>query len=261
MKLVAFDTASPIGSVALLDDEEVVQQRELAPLTHGEQLVPTLAQLLEDQGWRVADLDLVACGAGPGSFTGLRIGLAAAKGLCFATGAELQLVSSLAAMAQAAAPTPAPAELLLVPTLESRKDELFAGFYRCDGAPSPAPQVIATTAELATSPMAFAACIERAWLERSDPTAAMPPTWVFGGGAARYRELLASTVPSGGRLRVDELPLRAPAAAVGRLALRQWHRGERSALSSSAPSYVTTPAIAVPRTTPAAPTSGPRRAV
>jgi tRNA threonylcarbamoyladenosine biosynthesis protein TsaB len=84
---------------------------------------------MERAGLRMADLDAVAVGAGPGSFTGLRIGLATAKGLAFAAEKPLWLVSSLGALAWS---MEAPDGALRVPILDARRGELYAGFFQVE---------------------------------------------------------------------------------------------------------------------------------
>ena len=91
-----------------------------------------LVELLEAEGLRLADVEGFAIGIGPGSFTGLRIGLATWKGLAYASRRPIAGASSLAAMALAAAPDARDGEVL-VPLLDAKKGELYAGFYARDG--------------------------------------------------------------------------------------------------------------------------------
>ena len=100
MKLLAFETSSRTGSVALHLDGAVRQEMIATPREQTEQLLPLTAGLLKGAGLAIRDLDAIAFGRGPGSFTGLRIAAAAAQGLGLATGLPLLPVSSLAATAQ-----------------------------------------------------------------------------------------------------------------------------------------------------------------
>ena len=100
MKLLAFETSSPVGSVALHVEGAVQQELIATPRRQTEQLLPLAAGLLDRTGIALRDLDGIAFGRGPGSFTGLRIAAAAAQGLGLATGLPLLPVSSLAATAQ-----------------------------------------------------------------------------------------------------------------------------------------------------------------
>lgn len=104
MKLLALETAVAPGSLALLVDG-VVTARELPPERRtARSLAPALAELLAGAGLRAADLDRVAVTTGPGSFTGLRIGVTAAKTLAYAAGAECVAVNTLAVLAAQATP-------------------------------------------------------------------------------------------------------------------------------------------------------------
>lgn len=101
MLLLALDTATHQATVAVSDGEKPLAQRQCQVTTHSEKLLELIHQALEEVGCVVADLDAVVCGRGPGSFTGLRIGLATAKGLCFAAEKPLVCMSSLVPLALA----------------------------------------------------------------------------------------------------------------------------------------------------------------
>jgi len=100
VKLLAFETSGREGSVALHVDGTVRQELIRTPREQTGQLLPLTAQLMSSAGLSFRDLDAIAFGKGPGSFTGLRIAAAAAQGLGMATELPLLPVSSLAAMAQ-----------------------------------------------------------------------------------------------------------------------------------------------------------------
>jgi tRNA threonylcarbamoyladenosine biosynthesis protein TsaB len=125
--ILAIETSSMVGSVAVGD---VLLARPLG--TGHDDLVGFIDQALRQAGVALGDLEALAVGAGPGSFTGLRIGMATAKGIAFAAGKPLWTASSLAALALDAAPS-APAGALLVPVVDARRGEVFAGFYRVHG--------------------------------------------------------------------------------------------------------------------------------
>lgn len=100
MKVLAFETSSDEGSVALRVGEDISEETIESPRQQTEQLLPLAQQLLAAAELRLTDLDGIAFGRGPGSFTGLRIAAAAAQGLGLASGLPLLPVSSLAATAQ-----------------------------------------------------------------------------------------------------------------------------------------------------------------
>ena len=82
MKVLAFDTSTKYLSVACLEDEEVKSSyHEDAGIRHSEILTSTIKDMLDEANWKASDIELVCVGLGPGSFTGLRIGIATVKGL------------------------------------------------------------------------------------------------------------------------------------------------------------------------------------
>jgi tRNA threonylcarbamoyladenosine biosynthesis protein TsaB len=130
MRVLALDTSALAGGVALVEDERTVAEYLLdIRLTHSERLMPAVDRVLADASWVPGDLDGVALAVGPGSFTGLRVGASAAKGLAFALSIPIAAVPTLDAMA-AGLPF---AELPVCPILQARRDEVYASLYRWDG--------------------------------------------------------------------------------------------------------------------------------
>lgn len=102
MNILAVDTAGKTAGVALLQDDRLLYECYLdAGMTHSETLLPLIDTCLKLCGMTCADIDLYGVNAGPGSFTGLRIGLAAVKGLAFPRGTLCAPVSTLEALAEA----------------------------------------------------------------------------------------------------------------------------------------------------------------
>lgn len=130
MRVLAVETSTLAGGVALLDGERLRGEYRLdVTATHSERLMPAIDRLLADAGWAPADLSGLAVAVGPGSFTGLRIGLSAVKGLALALGIPIAAVPTLDAMA-AALPF---ASLPVCPVLDARKGEVYCCLYRWDG--------------------------------------------------------------------------------------------------------------------------------
>jgi tRNA threonylcarbamoyladenosine biosynthesis protein TsaB len=129
--VLAVETSTLAGGAALLDGGLVVGEYTLdVSLTHSERLMGAIDRLLTDAGWKVRDLEGLAVSVGPGSFTGLRIGLSTVKGLAFALAIPIAAVPTLDAMA-----TLLPfAALPVCPVLDARKREVYASLYRWDGA-------------------------------------------------------------------------------------------------------------------------------
>ncbi len=223
MIVLAFDTATPRTAVALQtrDDEaprEAVHDPEPGRRPgHTTQLLPLAAGLLADARLRFADVELIGVGLGPGTFTGLRIGVATARSLAQATGAGLAGVSSLRALAQ----NVDAADVLAV--LDARRGEAFvAGFH--DGEQVLAPAALPPEA-----------------LARLAP----PPgggSWVAAGdGAVRFRDALEHA-------RTTVLPDIDPAHRIAPAAICHLARAAGpSARDEVTPVYVRAPDATIPR--------------
>lgn len=102
MKLLALDTSTEACSVALWQDGQSLSLDEVCPQQHSKRVLPMIQQLLAEAGLGLSQLDGIVFGRGPGSFTGVRIGVGVAQGLAFGADLAVYGVSTLAAMAQAA---------------------------------------------------------------------------------------------------------------------------------------------------------------
>ena len=191
MNVLAFDTATPATAVALNDRE---LRHDPAPGErpgHAMQLLPLAARLLEDAGLAFEDVDRIAVGVGPGTFTGLRIGVATARALAQGTGAELVGVSTLRALATNAEGRP------VLAVLDARRGEAFVAEYEGDDeVRAPAAVTPQTLAEMAR-----------------------PGLLALGDGSVRFREVLE---PAGAEIPADGSPLhQVSALALARLAPAQ----------------------------------------
>lgn len=131
MKLLALETSGIFCSVALFCDGELLELHEQAPRRHGERLLPMMEQLLARADLRLKQLDAIAFGRGPGSFTGVRIAAAVAQGLAFGAGVPVVGISTLAALAHAGwrrhGRTP------VLAAIDARIGELYWGLFEVAG--------------------------------------------------------------------------------------------------------------------------------
>jgi tRNA threonylcarbamoyladenosine biosynthesis protein TsaB len=131
MNILGIETAPAVGSAAVVIDNEQRYERSLdTPQVHSQKLLTLIDEVLKLSGEKIGTLDGIAISIGPGSFTGLRIGLSAAKGLAYASGKPLLAVSTLEALALGASSFRTPAQELILAVLESRREEFYAAMYR-----------------------------------------------------------------------------------------------------------------------------------
>lgn len=135
-RICSVDTSTALGSVALLEDDVLVASVEQrVSNAHGESLLPMIDRLVRDAGWRPSEIGRWCVGLGPGSFTGVRIGVATVLGIVLASGAEVVGVSSLAAMAARVS-----AEGTILPAIAAIRGELYVAAF---GAITRAPACLA----------------------------------------------------------------------------------------------------------------------
>ncbi len=125
MNILALDSSTEACSVALLTDQKVVEKFDVIGRGHAEHLLPVMQVLLDKNNIDFDDIDLFSYGAGPGSFTGLRIGAAIMQGLALAKGRKLVAVSSLAALA-------AQQQGPVLSVIDARMDQVYHGLYYVD---------------------------------------------------------------------------------------------------------------------------------
>jgi tRNA threonylcarbamoyladenosine biosynthesis protein TsaB len=193
MRLLALDTATSACSAALWRDGRVLARR-LQPMARGqsEALLPMVAAVMDEAGLAFADLDLLAVTVGPGAFTGIRIGLAAARGLAVATGLPLAGIATTEAVA-AAVPAAERSGRTLVVAIDSKRDEIWAQAFSAELAPlGPILALLPeAAAALAAGPLVVAGdAAPRLLALRPDALAASSPGWpdaaVVAGLAARH---------------------------------------------------------------------------
>jgi tRNA threonylcarbamoyladenosine biosynthesis protein TsaB len=216
--ILALETATMCGSVALVAENRCLAEFSLQTgETHSRRLLAGVDWLLQETAMDWSMVDAVAVSLGPGSFTGLRIGLATAKGLVMAGGTELIGVGTLDGLA---AQLFAAGELLICPVLDARKKEVYCGFFRCDGLGMPR----LLEEYMVTGPEALCALIHE-------------PVVLLGDGAAVYGDIFREKL--GGLLKMPPQSAFFPrAATIGLLALDKWQKNEFLDPAGAEPIYI-----------------------
>lgn len=163
-----------LGSAAILDEEEglISEIRVNIKVAHAERLMPSIEHLLKASRISIKDIDAFAVSIGPGSFTGLRIGLSTAKGFCYAAGKPIIPVPTLDAFARALAFC----SHLICPMLDARKNEVYTGLYKWEDG-----ECIKIIPETPINPQEFLKEIK-------------VPTVFMGEGARLYKRLIEDTL-------------------------------------------------------------------
>jgi tRNA threonylcarbamoyladenosine biosynthesis protein TsaB len=228
--LLALDTSGLTARVALLSPAgDALATAARTGERHSAYLLPLCDELLRGQGLTAARLGAIACGRGPGSFTGLRVGMAVAKGLCLPFDLPLVLISSLEALALDLH-RQAPEATLLVPCIDAGKGEVYAQSFT-----PAAGGVAALGPERRLVPAALAADLVAA--VEADRGCRLV---LAGGGFDRHHEALTDALPPGSTRSSVPGP---SAEAIGELALARLARGERDDLAGAVPSYGRLPDI------------------
>lgn len=131
--ILAIDTSTDACSVAILTPSGIQQVHTIAPREHTQRLLPSVEGLLAESGLSLKQFDAIAFGVGPGSFTGLRIGLSTAQGLAYGADLPLIPISTLKAMAQTAMRVGlAEVSQVIVPMIDARMNEVYCSAYQQD---------------------------------------------------------------------------------------------------------------------------------
>ena len=217
--LLSLETSSPVCSVAVhhLETGRLLGQSELRlEKSHSSHLSVLISQLLENTLHSLADVAAVAVSDGPGSYTGLRIGAAAAKGLCYALDVPLLAVGTLPALArQVAGRTAQPGQYYYCPMIDARRLEVYAALYRADGSEVLAPAPLLLDETTLTEQMTG------------------QPVLFFGSGAAKFRPLVTDQLHA-----VFLAGIEPSAVAVGELAREAYQRQEFRDVAYYEPFYL-----------------------
>lgn len=215
MKLLTIDTSTTTNSVALTIDGRLFAEYLVNPdRAHSSSLMSGLDQVMASAGLSINALDVIGVTQGPGSFTGLRVGIATAKGLALAAGKPVVAFSSLAMLAMNLPYAAYP----VCPMLDAKKNEVYTALYRCRELPE------TLLADCVAQPADFLAAIR-------------VPTLFVGSGALRYRDLIVE--------KLGELAVFAPSAchlprasAGALLAADLFARGMVTPAGTLVPSYL-----------------------
>ncbi len=132
MKVMAVDTSNKAMAMALAEDDKLLAVKKInIKRNHSIQVMPSIANLLEEIGWQAQDLDRIAVAKGPGSYTGLRIAGTLAKTLAWTLGIDLVAYSSLEALALNLALI---RQVYICPLFDARRENIYTGLYRFDPA-------------------------------------------------------------------------------------------------------------------------------
>jgi tRNA threonylcarbamoyladenosine biosynthesis protein TsaB len=219
MKILAIETSCAAGNVCLSDREEIMQERYLGEgMVHGRELIPAVRDIMNEQAWSPTDLELIAVSLGPGSFTGLRVGLAAAKTLAMACEAELVGVPTLDVMARNA---PGEAEFIC-PMTDARRKEVNACLFQRDGEE-------------------LRACWEYQTFPPPELCEKLPAgTWLLGDGLKAYEDAFSSREDFH---KLDEDAWHPRSKWVARLGYRKCLAGEVADPHSLVPIYLRLPPV------------------
>ena len=215
MNLLAIETATEACSVALWCDGVLRERFEVAPRRHTELVLPWADALLAEAGIAKTQIDVIACGRGPGAFTGVRLAVALTQGLALALDRPVVAVSTLAALAFAA--NAAPGEAVLA-AIDARMGEVYLAAFEREP-----EDVRLLGSEHLLRPVAASPDPSRRWIGVGTG---------FDAEQGALRTALGSTVA-----RVDAAAL-PHAAAVARLAVQAYARGEIVAPELLEPAYL-----------------------
>lgn len=225
--ILAIDTTTEHGSLALQRGEQLLECHEVqAHQAFSKVLFAEMRALLERHRVALHQVDLFAAAAGPGSFTGVRVGLTAAKGLAAVQGKGVAPVSNLAATAAMAPPGPR----ILVPLLDARRGELYAGVYERGDINDPNGSLRLLMEEMVARPLDLAEQLARLNLPPAETAFCGPEverlSVLWSGGAdalAGFSRLVTG---------------QALAAAVARLAWAAYRRGQVATPEAADANYV-----------------------
>ena len=128
MKILSLDSSADVGTVAICEDDRLLAEMTVnTGNTHSESLLPTVEAVLKITGTDINDIDLFACSTGPGSFTGVRIGVATIKGIAYGKGKPCASISTLEALAQNLKGFNG----IICPVMNARRNQVYNALFEC----------------------------------------------------------------------------------------------------------------------------------
>lgn len=213
IRILIIDTAVDKGGICLsADGSAIASMSNDTAREHAGWLQPAIGTLMESQGMQLSDLDAIALSAGPGSYTGLRVAMATAKGLCYALSKPLITINTLKIMAFAAFQQLGE-ETWLCPMIDARRMEVFTAVYDEKLEEKMTPQALVLTANSYDT-----------WLEQM-------PISFFGNGSQKYKSLLKSP-----RARFEAIEVKVADGAA--LAAEMYNRQAFADLAYAEPFYL-----------------------
>jgi len=212
--ILSLETATTVCSVAITDGERIIAEKKLhEDKSHANQLTLLIEELLNNSEFKMSDIKAVAISEGPGSYTGLRIGLSTAKGLCYALAVPLIGVSTLKAMALEVSHSHKKGELLC-PMIDARRMEVYTSLY-------------SSTLEVLLPPQPMI-------LDESsfNETLVGSKVLFFGNGSDKFKSVTDSA-------NAVFIPDKSPSAwAVGKLAAEKFRKNQFEDLAYFEPEYL-----------------------
>lgn len=216
MKVLAIDTSTLVSSVAVLDEDVVLGEMSLnQEMTHSENLVPMVDEVLKNIQVDISEIDLYAVAIGPGSFTGLRIGLATIKAFAHLFDKPLVGVSTLEGLAYSLV-----GEAIVVPMIDARRDRVYGAIYKAqEGLETLEKEAIYYMDDLIDLLDSYDSIV------------------INGNASLIYEDRLKDAL--GDRLRLAPINLRScRASSIGELGLRKFKEGLKDDYFTLAPEYL-----------------------
>jgi len=236
MHVLSLDTTTREGSVALVDQHRIIDERRGdRSRPHAERLPSELVALADAHGIPLSAVDLFAVASGPGSFTGLRIGIATIQGLALTTGRRMVAVSALEALAQRAGGEVA-AGTLVAAWMDARRQDVFAALYLVTSAPVFSPERLV---EVEGPTVGTPDATLTRWADQIGST----DTLFVGDGAVLHASAIECRAADGWTI----VPAPLLAGAIGRIAVVRIERGDTIDPAAVQPLYVRRPDAEIAR--------------